>query len=419
MNLLQSSQNVSTVAPSYYNDYLNKIATKGAGALCNAQYVGAQPLQEQAFTCALNNAGNMAGNFTTGAGMVGCAANKDISGATTGYLNKATSASPLCAAKPYICSAANMNLGKVAQCYMSPYLHGAVQNMSDIAQRNIQMNLAPQATAGAVGSGQFGSQRGAQALGQVMANAEQCLNAQMAALTNQGYATAICGAKAKEAALGQAGQTAEQAQTAQNTAQLQAAQEAANATTQCAAAKNTAGLAMGTLGTEGLNAKIACQNALATLGAECQTIKQNAQCYPISELGKYAGLYHGLSIPTSTATTMCMSPLSAVASGAAGAAGILCAIKKGASIFGNNCNNSFNNSGNYDSNGVYTGPNALPDTSGNYPSADTNGNYGTVDNSGGNYPSYAKGGSIHAKAHGGTIGCASTSHLGGLPSRRK
>lgn len=385
-NLLQSSQCKATVAPSYYNNYLQCLATSGKAAVCKAQYIGATCLQTKAFCCAAKNAGNMAGNFTAGAGMVGCAAGKDISGATTGYLNAATSASPLCAAKPYICASSNMNLGQVAQCYMSPYLNGAVQNMSDIAQRNIQMNLAPQATAGAVGSGQFGSQRGAQALGQVMANAEQCLNAQMAALTNQGYATAMCGAKAKLAGLNQAGQTAETAQSAQNQAQLQAAQEAANAATQCAAAKTQAGLAMGTLGTEGLNAKIACQNALATLGAQKQAILQNAQCYCMSKLGKYSGLMQGHAVPTTVKTTMCASPLSALATGAsaAKASGLLCTVNKFiCKAFGCNkapcgqCYASFSRCG-----------------------------YG-----------FAAGGSINPTN--GKIGCASTSHLGGLPARRK
>lgn len=392
-NLLQSSQCKATVAPSYYNNYLNCLATSGKTAVDNAQYIGATCLQNKAFCCAANNAGNMAGNFTSGAGMVGCAANKNISGATTGYLNNATNASPLCAAKPYIGAATGMNLGQVAQCYMSPYLNGAVQNMSDIAQRNIQMNLAPQATAGAVGSGQFGSQRGAQALGQTMANAEQCLNAQMATLTNQGYATAMCGAKAKLAGLNQSGATAEQAQTSQNTAQLQAAQEAANAATQCASNQTQAGLAMGTLGTQGLNAKIACQNALATLGAQKQAILQNAQCYCMSKLGKYSGLLQGHAIPTTVKTTMCASPLSALAAGAAAAkgSGLLCTITKGiGKLFCCNkascgkCYASFCCCG--------YGISGIPE---------------------------AKGGSIHAKAHGGTIGCASTSHLGGLPSRRK
>lgn len=392
-NLLQSSQCKATVAPSYYNNYLQCLANSGKAAVCNAQYIGATCLQKQAFTCAAKNAGNMAGNFTTGAGMVGCAANKNIAGATTGYLNTATNASPLCAANPYITKAANMNLGQVAQCYMSPYLNSAVQNMSDIAQRNIQMNLAPQATAGAVGSGQFGSQRGAQVLGQTMANAEQCLEAQMATMENQGWATAMCGAKSKEAALNQAGQTAETAQNAQNQIELQAAQEAANAATQCAAAKNAAGLAMGTLGTEGLNAKIACQNALATLGAQCQTIQQNAQCYGMNKLGKYSALMQGHAVPTTVKTTMCASPLSALAAAAAAAkgSGLLCKVG-GWICKAFSCNKA--------------------PCGQCYASFCTCG-YGLCGKP------VAKGGSIHAKAYGGRIGCSSTSHLGGLPVRRK
>ena len=48
-NLLQSSQTKSTCAPSYYTDYLKNIATAGQEAQQQAQYVGAQPLQQQAF----------------------------------------------------------------------------------------------------------------------------------------------------------------------------------------------------------------------------------------------------------------------------------------------------------------------------------------------------------------------------------
>ena len=48
-NLLQSSQTQATTAPSYYTDYLSNIATQGNTAVNNAQYIGAQPLQQQAF----------------------------------------------------------------------------------------------------------------------------------------------------------------------------------------------------------------------------------------------------------------------------------------------------------------------------------------------------------------------------------
>ena len=363
-NLLQSSENKSTCAPSYYNNYLCTLATCGKNALNKAQYVGATCMQNQAFCEVGNNQNQYTGNFTQGANTVGCAANANIAGATTGYLNKGTNASPLCAANPYITGAANLNLGKLAQCYMSPYLTSAIQNVSNVAQRNIDQNLGAQATGAAVGSGQFGSQRGAQALAQVMANAEQCLNTTMGNMENTAYATAMCGAKAKQAALGQAGQTAETAQNAQNQAELQAAQEAANAASQCATAKIQAGQALGQLGTEGVNANIANENALATLGAQKQTILQNAQCYCNAKLAKYSSLLQGHQIPTTTKTTMCMSPLSAIAAAAsaAKASGILC--KVGCWLCG----------------------------------------------------IFQEGGSVGMHATGGHIGCSSQRHLGGLPS---
>ena len=107
----------------------------------------------------------------------------------------------------------------------------------------------------------------------------------------------------------------------------------------------------------------------------------------MSKLGKYSGLLQGQAIPTTVKTTMCASPLSALAAGAAAAkgSGLLCTITKGiGKLF---CCNK----------------------------APCGQCYATLCCC----TPVAKGGSIHAKAHGGTIGCASTSHLGGLPSRRK
>jgi hypothetical protein len=397
-NLLQSSQNVATCAPSYYTNYLNTLASKGLSAECGSKYVGAQPLQQQAFCMAANTAGNTAQNFTTGAGILGCAANTNISGAAAPNIAKATSASPLCAAKPYICGEANLNLGQLAECYMSPYLKNQVQNLSDIAQRNIQMNLAPQATAATVGSGQFGSQRGAQALGQVEANAEQCLNSTIANLENSAYSTALCAAKAKQTALGTAANTSEAAQAAQNQIDVQAATEAANAATQCAANKTTAGLGLGTLGTGATNAKIACENALETLGTACQTIKQNAQCYCIAKLGKLSSIMQGQAVPTTVKTTLCMSPLSAIASGAAAlkASGLTCTISKGLSGILN---------GGGSSGCSILGTGCVSNCAGNY--CICNNPYLNMGGAG----TYAKGGSAH--------GCMSTRHLGGLPSGRK
>ena len=325
-NLLQSSQNKTTEAPAYYNQSLQCLATQGIQAVQDSQFIGAQPLQTEAFCKVATNFGAQQPAYQTGMGYIGCAASQDITGASSPFLQAGTSASPLCAAKPLICKSANLNLGCVAQSYMNPYINSAVNQMSDIANRNIQQNLDPMATAAAVGSGQFGSQRGAQVLGQVNANAMQDLNSQISNMLTSGYGQALCAAKAKESALGQLAGTTATAQQAQNQAQLQAAQTAACSAARQAQAEQAAGLGMGTLATQAAGQNLACINALATLGAQCQTIKQNEQCYAFNKLGKLSSLMQGQAIPTSVKTTMCASPLSDVATllSAGKASGLLC-----------------------------------------------------------------------------------------------
>jgi hypothetical protein len=285
-NLLQSSKNTSTCAPSYYTNYLSNLASQGQTATCNAQYVGAQPLQQQAFCNIANTAGNQQGTFQQGQALLGCAANQNITGA----------------AAPYLCKASNTNSAQLAQCYMSPYIQTAVQGMSDVANRNIQQNLAPMATAAAVGSGQFGSQRGAQVLGQVEANAMQCLNTNIANLENTGYNNALNAATQKQQICAGIGNTA------------------GTLTAEQARAKQAAGIGLGTLGAQAANQNIACTNALATLGGQQQTIGQNAQCFALAKLEKQSALMRGHQIPTSVKTTMCMSPFSAA--GAIGSGGL-------------------------------------------------------------------------------------------------
>ena len=373
-NLLQSSQNKSTEAPAYYNQYLQCLATQGTQAVKDTQFVGAQPLQTEAFCKVATNFGAQQPAYKTGMGYIGCAAAQNITGASSPFLKAGTSASPLCAAKPLICKSANLNLGCVAQSYMNPYINSAVNQMSDIANRNIQQNLNPMATAAAVGSGQFGSQRGAQVLGQVNANAMQDLNSQIANMLSSGYGQALCAAKAKESALGQLAGTTATAQQAQNQAQLQAAQTAACSAARQAQTEQAAGLGMGTLATQAAGQNLACINALATLGAQCQTIKQNAQCFNFNKLGKLSSLMQGQAIPTSVKTTMCASPLSTISTllSAGKASGVLCkgidyATKAFCKLFGScGC---------------------------------------------------AEGGSVKA-AGGGSIGCASTRNLGALPVGR-
>lgn len=310
-NLLQSSQQQSTCAPSFYTNYLSNLATAGQKAQAGATYQGAQPLQTQAFTNAANQAGQFQPLVNQAAGLVNQGANQNITGSTTPYLNNISS--PLCAAKPLINQGTNFNLGQTAQCYMNPYIQCQINTMSNIGQRNIMQNLAPQATAAAVGSGQFGSQRGAQVLGQTVANAEQCLNSNIANLLSSGYSQALQAAGTKQGALANLANTTATAQQAQNAAQIQAAQTAEQAAQQQASLGIQGGQALGTLGTQGQQINLGCLNALSTLGGQQQTIAQNQQCYPLTTLSKLSSLLSGANIPTSTKTTLCMAPLSVAA----------------------------------------------------------------------------------------------------------
>lgn len=430
-NLLQSTQVKSTCAPGFYTDYLSNLASRGQSAQQAAQYVGAQPLQQKAFEAACASQGQFQPALQAGQQYVGQAAGQNITGAATPYLQAATSASPLCAAMPMICQAANLNIACLAGQYMSPYLQKAMQSVSDIGQRNIRQNLSPMATAAAVGSGQFGSQRGAQVLGQVQEQAQQDINKQLADMANLGYGQALQAATAKQGALGQAAGQISQAQQAQNQANLQAAQTAGGLTAQQAQALQQAGLGMGTLGQTAQAMNLACINALSTLGGQQQTIAQNQQNFPLTTLASLASLLQGYSIPTSTKTQLEMSPFSALGALGTGALGMITPnpttgaspwdlIKKTLGGLGG--------SGVPSDPGQSTGGAGAPDISGgcNTGCSSSSMPIGCCSSSCMNTDYIApccsffqaNGGLIKSKAVGGRIGCASTRSLGGLPYKR-
>jgi len=232
---ITTTQSATTAAPQFYTCYLNNIAKSGTAAAQGAQYVGATDLQNQAFNQVANNAGNYQPTLNAG-------------------INTAK-------------GVANSCISQLAQSYMSPYTKCVVNAIGNLGEANIAQNIAPQATAGIVGAGQFGSARGAQALGQTLANAGLGITAQQACALQKGYSQALCAAKAQEQLQLQAG--------AQLTCQ----------------AKTTSGLG------------IACTNALATLGQQKQTIAQNAQCYPMQQLTNESALLRGYTIPTATSST--------------------------------------------------------------------------------------------------------------------
>jgi hypothetical protein len=122
-------------------DYLNNLAGTSTAAGANAQYIGAQPLQQQAFNQTAANVGNYQPNLQSANALT---------------MNAATTATP-----------------EIASGYMNPYISSVVDEAGRLGLQNIRNTISPQATAGAVGSGQFGSTRGANVLGQNVTNALQ------------------------------------------------------------------------------------------------------------------------------------------------------------------------------------------------------------------------------------------------------
>ena len=206
---ITTTQMQATATPEFYTDYLNRLATQGGTAAENARYIGPTELQTQAFKDVQSNAGNY---------------------------------------QPSLTSAMNL-AGQVGSSNLA-------QAVGDLGRYNIAQNLAPQATAGIVGSGQFGSRRGAGALGQVIAGADLAITQQQQEALQRDYAN-----------------------------KLAASQQFGNLATQ------TQALGLGDV------------NAMATLGEQQRTLAQNQQLFPMQMLKEEAGLLRGQTIPTSTASS--------------------------------------------------------------------------------------------------------------------
>lgn len=206
---ITTTQSQATATPQFYLDYLNQIAKQGATSAQGAQYAGAQPLQQQAFGQVAENVGNY---------------------------------------QPSLTSAINL-----ANSVGGTSLADAIGNYGNA---NIAYNLAPQATAGIVGSGQFGSARGAGALGQVLSNASLGVTQQQQQALQQDMAN-----------------------------RLAASQQLGNL------ANTTQNLGLGDV------------NALSTLGGQQQTIAQNEQLFPMQMLTQQANLLKGATIPTATSSS--------------------------------------------------------------------------------------------------------------------
>jgi len=240
---ITTTQNQVTSAPSWYTDYLSDLAKGVTAGVSGAQYANAQPLQTAAFEKAASTTNTYPGYFDRALLATSNIGQTDITQPTTPG-----------------------GQSRIEQ-FMNPYTTQVVDALGALGQRNIQQFLAPQATASAVGTGQFGSKRGAEVLGQAINTGLANTQAAQSQALQAGYTEALRAAQADQAQkLGAAAQ-------------------------------------YGTLASAGQAANLADINALATLGAQQQTINQNAELFPLTAANLGAQALRGYNIPTSVANT--------------------------------------------------------------------------------------------------------------------
>jgi len=228
-------QKQATATPTFYTDYLNQLAKQGAGAAQNAQFVGPTALQNQAFDLTKENVGS--------------------------YEPALTSATNLAS------QAGNYNAADAAGRFMNPYTQNVVDALGVEGRRNIEKYLAPAATSAAVGSGQFGSKRGAEVLGQAFNTGLSNLNLEQSRALQTGYTQALTAAQQEQQA------------------RLAGSQRFSDIANQRQA------LGLGDI------------NAAATIGEQQRALEQNYQLFPMQQLTSQAALLRGQTIPTSTASS--------------------------------------------------------------------------------------------------------------------
>lgn len=265
---IKSTTTQATTTPAFYTDYLSNIAKQGQAAAAGAQYVGTQPLQQQAYNLAGASVGATRPYVQQAGNAITSALGTNIAGAAQPYMQAA-------AAPTY----------QTAQQYMNPYTKDVVGSIGALGNQNISQNLAPQTTAGIVGAGQFGSQRGANALAQNIANAGVGITGLQAGALQSGYTQALQAAQNQANMYGNLAQIAGSQAGAQGQLGLSGAQAAQN------------------LGAGAQQFNLNDINALSTMGAQQQTNLQNQQLFPLQTLSTEANLLRGYNMPTSVTST--------------------------------------------------------------------------------------------------------------------
>lgn len=260
-----------TTLPDWYNSYIQGIAGKATdiAATPYENYPGAQVAdfnddQQRAFQQVRDNVGNYQPALTAAGSAIGAAP-----GAVAGPAQSWTD--PGAASK-----------------YMSPYISSVTDEIARLGNQNLTQNIIPQTQANFVGSGQFGSDRNAQVLGQNVRDTQTNISGLQSSALQSGYA-------------GAEGQFNADA----NRTQLQGSLQAQTGL--------QAGTALGGLGslTQQLGNNQA--SSLGAVGGQEQQLEQtadttayqnflNQQNWDWTQLGKVQGAVQGAQLPTGSST---------------------------------------------------------------------------------------------------------------------
>ena len=301
---ITTTQSQQTTAPGWYTDYLSNLANFVTGQTTGtpattvdgvtkaavpgaAQFVGTQPLQSAAFQLA----GNIAKSYgidpatflkksATGESADGGSnipGNVSSTGVSADEGTVAGGLQPL-GVQGALKNIQNLSTADITKAgtegeqsrieeFMNPYTRQVVDVIGELGKRNINQYLAPGAVGSAVGSGQFGSKRGAEILGQSINQGLQNIGALQSQALQSGYAQAL-----------QAAQAEQDKRLAQN-------------------------LGYGNLSQVGQGMTLADLNALATMGSQQQTIAQNEELFPLQTALMGAQGIRGYSVPTGVSST--------------------------------------------------------------------------------------------------------------------
>lgn len=225
-----SGEQTQTTVPEFYSNYLQDVTNLGQNAVMQGGVAGLSPLQQQAL--------NMAPETSfAGAGSLGTAQDMLTQAGYTGA--------------PAIASA-----------YMNPFNKYITDEMGRLVERGVRETVLPGIQAGAISSGNFGSQRQANITGQALRDISTDLYGRQMKVLGDEYQQAIQNAQTD---LGRGIQ---------------------------------AGQALGSLGQTQQNVGTGALKTLADLGSLQQKQAQTELDYPMQQAKFYSSLLGGQQIPT-------------------------------------------------------------------------------------------------------------------------